>query len=42
MPAYFLKHHHIFDKEYYSQIYSDGTIRFGNPRNATLTLRAKF
>ncbi|MDO6644795.1 TonB-dependent siderophore receptor [Acinetobacter guillouiae] len=32
----------IFDKEYYSQIYSDGTIRFGNPRNATLTLRAKF
>lgn len=32
----------IFDKEYYSQIDSDGGVRFGNPRNATLALRTKF
>lgn len=34
--------HNLFDKAYYSQIDSDGGVRFGNPRNATLTLRMKF
>ena len=32
----------LFDKDYYSQLESSGSVRFGSPRNATLTLRAKF
>ncbi|GAA5005948.1 TonB-dependent siderophore receptor [Acinetobacter puyangensis] len=32
----------LFDKSYYSQIYSDGGVRFGEPINAMVTLRAKY